>query len=87
MIRIILEYFWPVLLPIILYSFWFLWARRRGNPLAWTEAPWIYVFYGMLAMMILCFGVLIYSSTSTGRGDVYTPAQYKNGKLIPATIK
>ena len=89
MLKIILD-FWPALIPVMLYSIWLLWAKRRikqgGNPLKWTNTPWIYAAMLTMLGVLICFGVLIYGSTSE-KGKIYIPAQYKDGKLIPSKME
>jgi hypothetical protein len=90
MLKIIGIYFWPVLIPILLYTAWYFWAKRTmktgGNPFRWTSGPMLYSIIAVVMLIMLCFGVLIYT-TMAHKGDNYTPAEYKNGKLIPSHIE
>lgn len=90
MIRVFFFYFWPVLIPIVLYTLWFLWSNYRleegKDPLKWTDGPWGVIFIGMLIIALLCFIPVIYFHV-TPKGDSYKPAEFKDGKLIPGTIK
>lgn len=90
MFRILIEFFWPVLILILLYWLWYQWAKRKRkegeDPLKWTDGPWVYVIMLVMVSMLLCFGFLIYSSTSQ-KGEHYTPAEYKDGTLVPSKIE
>lgn len=89
MLRILLTYFWPVLIPLVLYTLWFIWARRQEeegkDPLEWTDGPWAMTLIVTLLVAILCFIPVI--KNKTVHKDSYQPAQFKDGKLIPGKIE
>ena len=77
MIRILLTYIVPLLLPAVLY---FLWLRLapanepRTVPWSWLVAA------GVLLVAIVLAGLALLGGTPDG---VYEPAHMENGKLIP----
>lgn len=89
MLRIVFTYFWPVLIPIVLYMAWFLWANQQieegKDPLKWTDGPWALTIIITLVIALLCFIPIIQSNVKW-EGNIYQPAKYENGKLIPGRI-
>lgn len=86
----IVYFFWPALIPLILYTLWYLWAKRRieegQNPLKWTDGPLIYAVMLTMGIVLLCFGFLIYANTAK-TGEHYVPAHIENDKLVPSKIE
>ncbi|HLN24003.1 MAG TPA: hypothetical protein VK558_08480 [Patescibacteria group bacterium] len=90
MLRILIEYILPILLPTGLWVLWLSWRQRRardaGHPVpGWDTVPWSWLLVagGALAMLLLIGGVLV-GSYSTG---TYHPAQVDaKGQLVPGRV-
>lgn len=87
MIRILVEYLVPFLLPLAGYSLW-IWYRARyaekhgGDAPEFEKGPWpLMLFLGA----VLTLAVLGVSALTSGGspGDVYTPPHVENGKVVP----
>lgn len=79
-----------MILPVTAYLLWYVWAKQQmragHDPYKYAERPWFYVVIIALVTMLGCFGVLIFDSTRN-KGEHYTPAEYINGKVVPAKIE
>jgi hypothetical protein len=91
MIRILITYLLPFLLPIVGYAAW-IWyrawhaERHGGEAPKFEQGPWpLMLFLGA----VLSLGVLAVGALTTGGapGDVYVPAHLENGKLIPGQTR
>jgi len=87
MVRILITYLVPFLLPVTGYALW-IWYRtvyaekHGGEPPKFERGPWpLMVFLGA----VLTLGVLGVTAMTTGSdpGEVYIPAHLENGKLVP----
>jgi hypothetical protein len=90
MIRVILEYLIPFLLPLAGYSIW-IWYRNTyaenhdGAPPRFEEGPWpLMLFLGA----ILMFASMSYTAlTSGGSADAtYIPSRVVNGEIVPGRM-
>lgn len=90
MLRTFFLYFWPVLIPVILYVLWVLWARHKveegQNPLTWTEGPWLVTLIASFLIALVCF-IPVIRHKAVYKGDSYEPAQYKDGTLVPGKVE
>lgn len=91
MIRILLTFVVPLLLPFLLYAVWG-WLKRRqaaargealpnlkGPPVLWLGAS------GLLLVGLVLAGL----SLQRGQGTVgnYAPPHVENGRIVPGTMK
>ena len=88
MIRIVIENFLLFLLPTLAYAAYRYWSE--GGKLTWAqvmdEAPVIWlVIAGVVLVAIFLVGL---DNPGGGRPDqIYFPAEYKDGKLVPGGFK
>lgn len=81
MIRILLTYIVPLLLPAVLY---FLWLRFSGNAQP-RQVPWSWLaIAGVVLVAIVLAGLALLGGTPDG---VYEPAHMENGVLVPGRIR
>jgi uncharacterized iron-regulated membrane protein len=91
MIRILLTFVVPLVLPFVLYAVWG-WLKRRhavargepppelkGPPILWLGAS------GLILVGLVLAGL----SLQRGQGTVgsYAPPRVENGKIVPGTMK
>jgi uncharacterized membrane protein len=83
MIRVILEYILPVLVPFAAY---FGWMRLAGRKKGWREAPWFWLIAISIALLVAS---LVYVAFSAGEkpNGVYHPPVLKDGKIVPGHIE
>lgn len=93
MIRVLLEFAVPLLLPTVLYGIWLAWARRRASttgaamPPGWRNAPWL-----VLAAIgtVLAVAAAVGSGLGRGTQDItgtYVPPRVIDGKVVPGHIE
>lgn len=90
MLRLLFIRFWPVFVPLVLYTLWLGWRRRRakqlGHPVpAFRDGPWLWMVVSMLGIGILCFLWLGLSSEHTG--SEYVPAHMEDGRLLEGEVE
>jgi Family of unknown function (DUF6111) len=91
MVRILLNYLVPFLLPITGYALW-VWYRARhaakhgGEIPKFEQGPWpLMLFLGaLLTLAVLAVGAL---SSGGAPGDTYIPPHLENGKVVPGRTK
>lgn len=80
MIRILLTYILPLLVPTAIY---FLWLRFAGTAPE-REHPWPWLIgAGVLLAAIVLAGLALLGGTPDG---IYEPAHLEDGKLVPGRI-
>ncbi len=91
MIRIVVEYVLPLLLPSIAYvAWWNLYGRRAaaagGTPALLREGPWFWLFLAglVLASAALIAGALVGGDTP---GGTYVPPHLDHGRVVPGRIE
>ena len=90
MLRIIIQQLAIFLLPILLYSVYFLIVRQRaqmgGHPKpSWEEGPWYWLVLSGLVLTIVTFalfGVL----GGSGTDAIFEPPRLEDGKVKPGTM-
>lgn len=88
MLRIVLEWFALMLAPLLAYLTWTVWIKgtSRTPREAMAQAPLPLLFFAGLTLMILVM-ILARSHEESTAGKIYTPPEYKDGKIIPGQIK
>ena len=81
MIRILLTYIAPLILPAVLY---FLWLRMAGGEQD-RKVPWSWlVIAGVILVAIVLVGLALLDGTRDG---VYVPPHMENGKIVPGHVE
>jgi polyferredoxin len=81
--------FWPVLLPLVIYTVWMLRARgkaRRVNAALpnFSKGALFWVLIATLVMAVMLFVVMGFSNPQI-KGS-YIPAHMENGRVVPAMV-
>jgi hypothetical protein len=90
MIRVLLQYLLPLLLPMALYLLWTWFTRKRqaaGAPAyRLQDGPW---FWLILAGVALASAGLVYVALNTGSkpGGTYIPPRWEDGRISPGRIE
>ena len=86
MVRILITYLLPLVLPALA---WYLWSRlspgASGVPdreTGWAAAPWDRLGIAGVVLLSLTLGALALF-TGAEPGNVYTPARVVDGKVVP----
>ena len=86
MIRMLLQYLLPILLPTIVY---FLWIRLRPQPQTEDDPdykhPWFWLAAGGVGLMLVTLAVFA-SIDGAPAGSSYTPPRVVDGKVIDGTF-
>lgn len=87
MVRLIIENLVLLILPSVLYFTYIYLTAEKGKTRrqAINDAPFIWLF---IAGVALALGVLVTFATDSGSrpGDVYRPAVFKDGKIVPGEL-
>ena len=87
MLRKVLLYGVPFLLPFALYALWLVASRRKAAAgQGWRAAPWGWLSGGGLILVILSF---IAAALLSGHevGGTYVPTRYIDGEVVPAETR
>jgi len=89
MLKLFLFRFWPVLIPLLVYAWWFRRARRKasidGKPtLLFRDTPWYWALLSSLVLAIICFMVM--SLERTEQKGNYIPPHLENGMVVPGGV-
>ncbi len=91
MVRILLTYVVPLLLPSAIYFVWG-WYRTRyvaqhgGEAPQLERGPWALLFFIGAVLTLASFAATALMQGSDA-GSVYTPPHLENGKLIPGHLE
>lgn len=90
MIRVLLEYLLPLVLPIAVYLVWgWITGKRRRTaeePPRWYEGPWFWLLVAGFVMMVTVMTIgAIVEGVSPDR--VYVPPHVENGQIVPGHFK
>jgi hypothetical protein len=81
MIRILLTYVLPLILPTVLYLLWLRFAVARGRA---PEVPYVWLLLaGLVLVTITVFGLTLSGGTPTGR---YQPPHLEDGRVVPGRV-
>ena len=83
MLRILLQYLLPLLLPFLLYLVYI--ALARGYAPGWLDtAPWPYL--AAAGLVLMAASLLTWSLMSGAPTDqIYIPPRLEDGKVVPST--
>ena len=89
MIRIVLEYLLPLLLPTLVWLAW-AWlmrhARQKGNHDWWQEGPWFWLVVAGFVALVAVLGMT--AVTGTGKpGQTYEAPYLKDGQVVPGQFQ
>lgn len=90
MTRMLLQYLFPLILPIAVYLVWTWIAGKRRRtaeePPLWYEGPW---FWLIVAGFLLMVTVLAISATIGGGSPegTYVPPRVEDGRVVPGYVK
>ena len=82
MLRILLQYLLPLVLPFLVYLIYARLTHKSGV----TDAPWL----GLAAAGIVLMAVSLASWTllsGSEPGETYVPARIEDGRLVPGTTE
>ena len=81
MLRILLQYVLPLVLPFLVYLIYARLARGSGGT---GDTPWIALAaagVGLMAVSLISWSLL----TGSDPGETYVPARLEDGELVPGT--
>jgi hypothetical protein len=92
MLRILLEYVVPIVLPSVLYLAWLAYENRRiaqggeGTLRRWQAGPWAWL---ILAGVILAFAMAAVLALlgGYGTGGRYVPPRVEDGRIVPGHVE
>ena len=83
MLRILLQYLLPLVLPFLAYLIYARLAHKTGGM---GDAPWIALAaagVGLMAVSLVSWGIL----SGSDPGETYVPARFEDGRLVPGTTE
>jgi len=90
MLRVLLEFIIPIVLPTVVYLLWLAAERRRaeragsGAPPRWEDAPWVWLgIAGLVLAIVALLATSFFGAEKKGR---YVPPQLKDGQVIPGHV-
>jgi len=88
MVRILVQYAVPILLPLAVYIAYMWWLRRRALTTGdtalpgWLEGPWYW--FAVSGLVLAGAGVLVLGLLGqTGQKAGYEPARMIEGEIVP----
>jgi hypothetical protein len=94
MIRILLEFLLPLVLPTLVYAGWMALEKRRAERLgkgeapSWREAPWVWLsLAGVVLAALLLFGLALMRDTGNAKGQYVPPRMEKDGRIVPGHVE
>jgi len=83
MLRILLQYVLPLVLPFLAYL---IYARLSHKTGGMSDTPWIALAaagVGLMAVSLVSWGIL----SGSDPGETYVPARFEDGRLVPGTTE
>jgi hypothetical protein len=88
MIRILLEFLLPLVLPTLVYAGWMALEKRRAERLGKGEAPWVWLsLAGVVLAALLLFGLALMRDTGNAKGQYVPPRMEKDGRIVPGHVE
>jgi hypothetical protein len=81
MLRLLLQYVLPLVLPFLAYL---IYARLAHKRRGMGDTPWMALAaagVGLLAVSLVSWGLL----SGSDPGETYVPARFEDGRLVPGT--
>ena len=92
MLRVLIEYVVPIVLPSLLYLAWLAYENRRiaqggeGVVRRWQEGPWVWLFAAGVALAVA--GTLLLSLLAGFRTEGrYVPPHVEDGRIVPGHVE
>jgi hypothetical protein len=92
MLRVLLEYVVPIVLPSLLYLAWLAYENRRiarggeGVLRRWQEGPWAWLFAAGVALAVS--GTLMLTLLrGNGIEGRYVPPRVEDGRIVPGHVE
>lgn len=84
--------FYPVLLPLFIYTLWHWFAvkraRKNSQPIPrFRDGPIFTLLMASFAIAVLCFLALGFSAAENNNKGSYIPPHMEGGKLIEGQVK
>ena len=92
MLRVLLEYIVPIVLPSLLYLAWLAYENRRiaqggeGVSRRWQEGPWAWLFAGGVALAVAATLILSWWR-GYGIEGRYVPPRVEDGRIVPGHVE
>ena len=93
MIRILLEFIVPLVLPLALYAAWMAMEKRRADKLGhgeaptWAEAPWVWLSVaGVVLAGVVTVGLVLMQGSQEARGVYVPPRMGEGGTVVPGRV-
>lgn len=83
MLRLLLQYLLPLVLPFLVYLAY---ARLAQKTRVLDDAPWLVLAatgVGLLAVSLVSWRLM----TGAPPGETYTPARIEDGRVVPGTTE
>jgi len=91
MLRALFQYVVPIVLPTAVYVLWLAYRRRSAAAAGtavptWQKGPWFWLIMAGFALSAASFvsGALL---SGHAPGSKYTPAEVKDGRVVPGQLK
>ncbi|SCA58212.1 conserved hypothetical protein [Candidatus Terasakiella magnetica] len=88
MIKILLQYIFPLAFPTALYLLWALYHKKTKSEehhIDLTKGPWLKLLAAGLALVAV--GLVTFNQYDGEKpGGVYQPPVYKDGKIVPGHV-
>ena len=85
MIRALITYIVPLLVPFVLYSL-YVRITRSKNPEKALDTPWFWLLVVGLVLLIITL-VAMAMLTGSDPGGVYVPPRMEDGHIVPSEVR
>ena len=92
MIRVLIEFLLPLILPTVAYAAWMAWDRRRaaalgaGAPRTWSDAPWPWLM-GLGTLLVAAVAVALAMTGHQDIGGIYVAPHVEDGRVVPGHVE
>lgn len=85
MLRVLIFYVLPLLLPALLYLLWVILTQGRPQPEWLRQAPWGWL--GLTGVVLLVVSMTVWALVGgEPPGGKYQPPQLKDGEIVPGRV-